>query len=278
MLKKRIQTALVLISIFVLCDFFLPPPSFFIFAFLIAAVAAWEWSNLCRIQKLWQRLLYVGITTALLIAACIVTGLYPGYEPQLEQLKLLLLVAATWWAVALLWVQGYPSSSILWGRLPIQMIIGWLVLIPCTVGLAFIHQLEQGPWLILLVVAVVAFADTGAYGFGSKWGKRKLAPNVSPGKSLEGFIGGVVSCLLLAGLVILIDSNSNGWLVLAVILPAALISTLGDLLESMMKRHRGIKDSGTILPGHGGILDRIDSLTATVPIFALAILLSGWQL
>lgn len=276
MLKLRVFTAAVLIGVFVICDFLLAPPAFSILSLLIVMACAWEWSNLCRIDSLIARVTYIIATVLLLGITAFFTGLLPGLLLQEEILKSVLIATCIWWCLALLWVQGYPTSAILWGSRWIQMIVGWWVLIPCWIGLAYIQQLVYGPWVILLALLIVVCADTGAYAIGSKWGKHKLAPNVSPGKSWEGFIGGVLCTLVLAGLLTLTDSDTDFTVALLLIVPAALASTLGDLLESMMKRHRGIKDSGRILPGHGGMLDRIDSLTASVPILALAILSTGW--
>jgi len=114
---------------------------------------------------------------------------------------------------------------------------------------------------------------------GRRWGRRKLSPNVSPGKSREGFYGGFLTSLAFSlFLVLALGRGAQDLWLLALVLPASLASVLGDLLESMLKRERGVKDSGTLLPGHGGILDRIDSITAAAPVFALAYALSGWQL
>lgn len=128
---------------------------------------------------------------------------------------------------------------------------------------------------MLLIVAVVACADIGGYFAGRRWGKRKLAPAVSPGKTWEGFLGGVCFNFLLS-LVVWGLVGGNYFMLLAIILPASLASVLGDLFESMLKRHRGIKDSSALLPGHGGVLDRVDGLTAAAPVFALALLSTGW--
>jgi phosphatidate cytidylyltransferase len=142
------------------------------------------------------------------------------------------------------------------------------VLLPCMIGLLFLHQQPSGIWLILWVAAIVSTADICAYFSGRAFGKHKLAKNVSPGKSWEGVIGGVLACVTLA-LLIAYFADKNVWLTLLIVIPTAFSSVLGDLLESMIKRHRGIKDSGSILPGHGGVLDRIDGLTAAIPVFAL---------
>jgi phosphatidate cytidylyltransferase len=136
----------------------------------------------------------------------------------------------------------------------------------------------QGAQLIMFLFLMVWSADIGAYFVGKAFGKHKLLPNVSPGKTMEGFLGGVVmACILVT-----VAGLSMGWsvsqfyLVIPITILITTVSVLGDLNESMFKRQAGIKDSGSILPGHGGILDRIDSLTATAPIYALCYALIGW--
>jgi phosphatidate cytidylyltransferase len=121
---------------------------------------------------------------------------------------------------------------------------------------------------------VVVLADSGGYFVGRKFGKRKLAPAVSPGKTWEGFFGGFFTNLVVALVVIGVSDIAWQW-VLAIIIPTSLISVLGDLLESMVKRHAGVKDSGTLLPGHGGIMDRVDAMAAAAPVFALAYIAIG---
>jgi phosphatidate cytidylyltransferase len=141
-----------------------------------------------------------------------------------------------------------------------------------------LHSYANGNLLILLVVMTVATADIGAYFFGKIFGKHQLVSAVSPGKSWEGFWGGLITCMLLAALVAW-AANFRHWIqFLVIIVLVALASVIGDLVESMVKRHRGVKDSGAILPGHGGILDRIDGLTAAAPVFALAIIFSDWKI
>jgi phosphatidate cytidylyltransferase len=198
-------------------------------------------------------------------------------EAQFESIQWILLLGCVWWAVALLWVQTYPQSALLWGYRLIRAAMGLLVLVPAWVALTFVRAQEQGAWLLLLMAAIVACADIGGYFTGRRWGRRKLALAVSPGKTWEGFAGGVVANLLLA-LVLWLVIGGSFLLFLALILPASLVSVLGDLLESMLKRHRGIKDSSALLPGHGGVLDRIDSLTAAAPVFALVLLSIGGTL
>lgn len=276
MLKQRVITAIVLALVFLGGLFFLPIAGFALAVGVVVVLAGWEWANLAGLTAQWQRLMYaatVGCGSAL---AAWYTGFIPSGELQSQPLQMLLVTACTWWAVALLWVQGYPSSAVLWGHPIVKMVMGVFVLIPTWLALVFLRGQPAGEWLILLLMVMVACADIGAYFTGKALGRRKLAPAVSPGKSWEGFWGGFVCCLVLAAVVGYV--LGGGWLTLAIIAPAGLASVLGDLLESMVKRQRGIKDSSQLLPGHGGILDRVDSVTAAAPVFALAVLLTGWQL
>jgi len=276
MLKQRIITAVCLVVVLLAALFFLPFYFFAGFIALVLLVAAWEWANLSGFEQPVQRIIY----TAVFAVIVLVIGIYIGFfsELNIDHIRSILLVAGLWWSVALLWVQGYPASAVLWGSCWLRALMGFFTLVPSGIALVFLHSLPQGYWFILLLVLVVSTADTGAYFSGRAFGRRKLAKHVSPGKSWEGVWGGLIACVLLALGVAMSTDISTLLLVLAVILPTAMVSVLGDLLESMLKRHRGIKDSGYILPGHGGVLDRIDGLTAAAPVFALAIILSGWQL
>lgn len=278
MLKQRVITAIILTIIFLSALFGLSPTYFPIFIGVVVLIGAWEWANLSSVGATWQRTLYTLFIAACLLMLAHLLGLLtlsPGINVAL--IKSILLVACGWWALALLLVQGYPSSAILWGHPVIRLFIGILVLVPTWLALLYVHSQPQGAWLVVIIAGVVAAADIGGYFAGRKFGKHKLAPAVSPGKTWEGFVGGQVANLLLAVLIAYFTGSRIG-LVLAVIVPTSLVSVLGDLLESMVKRHAGVKDSGAILPGHGGILDRVDSITAAAPVFALAVLISGWTL
>ena len=275
MLKQRIITAVILALLFLGGLFSLSVANLALAIGLVVMVAGWEWANMAGFKAVWQRLLYAALVGGALVAAGYFTEFVQAGELSLEPTRTLLLVSCTWWAIALLWVQGYPASAVLWSNRVLKAVMGLLVLVPTWLALVFLRGEPQGQWLILLVVLVVACADIGAYFSGKTFGKRKLAPNVSPGKSWEGFWGGFACCILLA--LVVGFGFGGGWMMLAIIAPAGLASVLGDLLESMVKRQRGIKDSGQLLPGHGGVLDRVDSITAAAPVFALAILLTGWQ-
>ncbi|MFT6387189.1 MAG: phosphatidate cytidylyltransferase [Cellvibrionaceae bacterium] len=282
MLKLRIITAALLLSTFLVVLFLLPFLAFVVFVTAVVLIGAWEWANLSGFESGLQRLLYVFATAFLMILVGIYVDIIGSLKTSalmdLNLVRNIMLVAGVWWAVALLWVQGYPSSAVLWGQGWVRAFMGWLVLLPMWLAVIYLDQLSKGPWLTLLLLLTVVVADTGAYFFGRAFGKRKLAVNVSPGKSWEGFWGGLFCCAILA-VVVAAYTDSERWLVLMMILlVTSLSSVLGDLLESMVKRYRNIKDSGSILPGHGGVMDRIDSITAAAPIFVLALLLSGWGL
>lgn len=277
MLRLRIITAFVLVALLLGSLFLLPWGGFVIFASVFTLIGAWEWANLAGFTSAPERIVFSALTALAMLLVAWYTGVFDG-AIVLSEVRHFLLIAVAWWAVALLWVQGYPTSAVLWESRWVKALMGWVVLIPCWLSLSYLHQGENGAFLILLLMATVVIADTGAYFTGRSFGKRKLLLEVSPGKSWEGFWGGLVACLLLA-LAVNVYNDFRQWEVLfIVILFTALGSVLGDLLESMVKRHRNIKDSGNILPGHGGVLDRIDSVTAAAPIFTLGIILSGWSL
>ncbi|HSC66103.1 MAG TPA: phosphatidate cytidylyltransferase [Cellvibrio sp.] len=276
MLKQRVITALVLAAIFLAALFGLPAGYFSFFIGAVVLVGAWEWANLSGYPAIWQRLAYTLLVFLLLIGAALYLGFEGEASPHLKDqaIRDLLIVGCSWWALALLLVQGYPSSGLLWGHKVLRVIMGLLVLLPTWVALVYVRQQVNGAWLVLLLILIVAVADSGGYFVGRRFGKHKLAPAVSPGKTWEGFVGGFLANALLA-LVLSQVIGTSLVLMLILIVPTSLVSVLGDLLESMVKRHAGVKDSGSILPGHGGILDRVDGITAGAPIFALALLASG---
>ncbi|MEH6528831.1 MAG: phosphatidate cytidylyltransferase [Porticoccus sp.] len=279
MLKQRVITAIVIAVVFLLALFSLSPYSFSLAVAVVVIYAAWEWSDLSGISGLPLRLAYTAVLAVLLAVVAYILGLTTEGSIQLAPGRSLLMTMVPWWAIALLWVQGYPSSAILWGSCWVRGIMGFLVLVPTWSALVILIHSAQGQWMILLVVMIVALADIGAYFSGRHFGKHKLAPSVSPNKTWEGLLGGVVAnvvVVLLLGAILKLDSRTWGLLAVMIMI-TALASVLGDLLESMVKRHRGIKDSGNILPGHGGVLDRVDSLTAALPVFTLIYIYSGIQ-
>lgn len=278
-LKQRVITGLTLAAAVLGAVFLLPLFPFALLAGVAFVVSAWEWSRLAHFSG-FARALFA-LVFAFLLFAC---GWWLGFQrlpAETVQIRVALLsaVASLWWLLASWLVNRYPVHISLWSKRWEQSLVGLLVLVPTWAALVFLHGEAGGEWLIVILVLSVVCADTGAFFVGRRWGRHKLAPAVSPGKSKEGFYGGLACSMLFAIILVLaLGRGANDWWLLAMIVPASLASVMGDLLESMFKRHRGIKDSGVILPGHGGVLDRIDSMTAAAPVFALAYVLSGWQL
>ncbi|MBB2494610.1 phosphatidate cytidylyltransferase [Aquipseudomonas ullengensis] len=268
MLKQRIITALILLPIALAGFFLLNGALFALFIAAVVTLGAWEWARMAGFTSQVQRVGYAAVV------AVVLYGLYltPALAPWLLGLAVL------WWLLATLLVLGYPGSSRYWGGLPGKLLIGLLILLPAWQGLVLLKQWPQANGLIIAVMVLVWGADIGAYFSGKAFGKRKLAPSVSPGKSWEGLYGGLLASLLITAAVGL----QQGWqgknfaLALGGAALVVLVSVVGDLTESMFKRQSGIKDSSNLLPGHGGVLDRIDSLTAAVPVFAVLLWLAGW--
>lgn len=261
MLKQRIITALILLPI-ALCGFFLlKGTGFALFIGLVVTLGAWEWARLAGFAAQSARVGYAALVAVMLFFMHILPGLAPW----------VLGAAVLWWAVATYLVLTYPGSAAHWSSAACKLVIGLLVLLPAWQGLVQIKQAPLGNWLIMAVMVLVWGADIGAYFSGRKFGKRKLAPHVSPGKSWEGVYGGLALSLVLTAIVGVFRDWSFGQILTGLIGAAIIvfISVVGDLTESMFKRQSGIKDSSNLLPGHGGVLDRIDSLTAAIPVFAV---------
>ena len=278
MLKQRVITAVALaVPLLLMLALLAPVPLMLLFAVIVLA-AAWEWSALSGIAARGLRVLYT-LAIAALMGLLFLFGNLLDVVPNTALIREVLHAAAVWWAIALLWVMGYPGSARLWGNTVVRALIGVLLLVPTWLALSYLRLQGQGVLLIIYVLLVVIAADVGAYFAGRAWGRAKLAVNVSPGKSWAGFWGGLAASQVLA---LVLAQFWPGGLPIA-LLPfmvlsgvTSLVSVLGDLLESMVKRHQGVKDSGNLLPGHGGLMDRLDSLTAAVPVFTLGTLLVGW--
>lgn len=269
MLRDRVITAIIMTLVIASALLLLPAQGFMLAIVLVFAVAGWEWADLSGIARQPGRWLYALAVAVLSLAAAWQCGLFAALQPAL--LRDILGLGGLWWALALLWVMSYPVSARLWGSVPARLLMGLLVLVPAALALQYLVVQAHGQWYFIYLVAIIAAADIGAYFCGRAFGKRKLAVQVSPGKSWAGFFGGLACCALLALLV------GSQWQVagltqtqlVLVSLVASLASVLGDLVESMVKRHRGLKDSSQLLPGHGGVMDRIDSMTAAAPVFVL---------
>jgi phosphatidate cytidylyltransferase len=261
-LRSRLITATILVAVAIVCVFWLPS---WLAALLFAVpwtLGAWEWARLVPGSS--------GFSYAY-AAVFLFLALASGSWFTADGAQQVAVAACCWWLLAFVGVSRYP-----W---PVPRLFvsagGLLALLPSWFLLAYIHQSAAvGPSLVMSVLAIVWAADVGAYFTGRRFGRIKLAPAVSPNKTWEGVIGGLACAALVAAVAgVWLGFNALVWS--AAGFATALVSIVGDLTVSMFKRRVGLKDSGHLLPGHGGILDRIDSLTSAVPVFALSLFLSG---
>ncbi|MDT8895061.1 phosphatidate cytidylyltransferase [Halomonas sp. I1] len=260
MLRQRVITAAWLAPLTLAGLFGLDGTAFALFTAFVVLLAGWEWARLAGLDSPRCR----GVAVLGLAAAMLLLALSGGTHAIWP-----LWLGALGWLLNLYWVTRYPARLAQWRSTGVRLAMGGWVLLPTWTGFNVLR--ESGAVWLLFVLLLVWGADIGAYFVGRALGRRKLAPSVSPGKSWEGVAGGVLVSSLLAILFAVWQAlglaGGLGLFVVTVIVTLA--SVLGDLLESMLKRHRGLKDSSQLLPGHGGVLDRIDSLTAAVPLFAL---------
>jgi len=272
MLKQRILTAVILLPLFLGAMFYLPIYWVTILFAAIIGAAAWEWADLSGLRQLPGKLIYVSL---ILIFGLMGLNVI---ELRLDLMIPLLGTAVLWWFWATIEVFFRPPAARgLFSTRIGRLVGGVLVLFPLWMSSIYLLVIDaHKPRLLLFLFVLVWIADSAAYFAGSQFGKTKLAPNISPGKTVEGVMGGVLSVVLLAwlcGTMIwkLETSQLVLWLCLAI--TTVLFSVVGDLMESKLKRQAGAKDSGKLLPGHGGVLDRIDALTAAAPAFSLGIIL-----
>jgi phosphatidate cytidylyltransferase len=270
MLKTRVITALVMLLVFSAAVFAFPSDAWIAFVALITACAGWEWGGLCR----WKALARYGYGAGVGALTAGIALTIDRASPEFGHVVLLsafVLAVTFWFLIAFTWLgRQWKLGSGLAAALT-----GLLVLVPT--GLAMIYLRSFGPWSLLGAMAIVWVADIAAYFSGRAFGRRKLAPSISPGKSWEGVYGALL-LVVVYGLIVLVSAGAEfspaGWgMVVLALLAITGVSVAGDLFESMLKRQAGIKDSSQLLPGHGGVLDRIDALTSTLPVVALLALL-----
>lgn len=271
MLKTRIVTAVLLLLVFFFALFKLPTLGWVVFSTLIAAVAAWEWGGLMALSSASR----VSMAIAFALVCCAVGYLEPaalnleaGFPDAAWRLGRWLYIPATvFWLIGVpLWLRFrwlLPRTSLGW-------LVGLVLLLPAWLALIQLKQI--GAIELIAIMATVWLADIAAYFFGCTLGRHKLAPTISPGKTWEGACGGAL-VVVIYGFILapkLSETlSSNPVILLLTMVFLSALSIMGDLFESMLKRQAGLKDSSNILPGHGGVLDRIDSLTSTLPLVAL---------
>jgi phosphatidate cytidylyltransferase len=277
MLRQRVITGVIMAGSFLAAVAFLPVPALAgLFAVMIG-LGGWEWARLSGWTGGFSRAVYV----IALLAAAGLTYFYTGLDaaPNREKVQPFVGLGCLWWSIALLWVRGYPQSAVLWRNRAMRSLMGFLVMVPAWLSAVYLLSLPRGGLVVVVMILAVVVADIGAYFTGRALGKHKLAVHVSPGKTWEGFWGGVACSTLLALLIwyMLPDRyDVSVAAVIAVIVTTSLTSVVGDLTVSMVKRESGAKDSGSLLPGHGGILDRLDSICGAAPVFTLGLMLGGW--
>ena len=271
MLKARVFTAVVLLSVFVYALFGLPPLGWACFVTLLAALAAWEWGGLMAMSS--YRRIGLGVIMSLVCAALVLV--FPSsmeFEADFPETawrlgRYFYIPACVFWFLCVpFWMKCRWSL----GKTVLGLVTGMLLIFPTW--LALIQLKRLGAWVLLAIMAIVWLADIGGYFFGRLFGRHKLAPAISPGKTWEGVCGGVFA-VVVYGFVLRAKFPGSVTLqpvlLLFSLIFLALFSVVGDLFESMLKRQAGVKDSSRLLPGHGGVLDRIDSLTSVLPLVAL---------
>ncbi|MEQ3696366.1 MAG: phosphatidate cytidylyltransferase [Pseudomonadales bacterium] len=270
MLKQRVITAVVIAALFIAGVVYSNPLQGTLFLAAVWLLGAWEWVQLAAIANRWFKALYVVFVALVMMALHWIT--FDGLSAfNIDVVRTVFIGSSIVWGVLFLWIQGYPSSAVIWRHPLVILSLGVLILVPAWYAMVLL-KFEHSYALILVAVLLMAVGnDTGAFAVGKTIGKHKLAKEVSPKKTWEGFFGGVVLGsivgVVIAYLMELPASDWRGWMLAT--LAAIAGSVIGDLAESMFKRQAGVKDSGVLLPGHGGFLDRLDSLSAAFPLFAL---------
>ena len=261
-LRKRISTAIVLAAVFLAIVLLLPPVATLVLLTLLVLAGAWEWSAFLRLRSSVLRWLYVAFLAAMMPVMWLIAESPEGRE-------IVLAAAVVWWVIALVWIAFAPQrvTPLLAG------LAGLLALVPAWLALVRLRLDLGAQWMLFAFLVVIA-ADIGAFFAGRRFGKLRLAPTVSPGKTWEGVLGGIAGGAILA-----ICGSAWFGVPALVFVPLCLavvaFSIIGDLTESLLKRFAGLKDSGTLFPGHGGVMDRIDSVTGAAPVLLFGLTVMG---
>jgi phosphatidate cytidylyltransferase len=261
-LRKRIITAVVLGGGFLAIALLLPAIATYIVLTLLILAGAWEWSGFLRLPGVGLRVLYVALVAGLLPVVWLVAESAEGRE-------IVLAIAVVWWVIALVWIAFAPQRV----TPLLAALAGLLALVPAWLALVRLRADLGAQWMLFAFLIVIA-ADIGAFFAGRRFGRLRLAPSVSPGKTWEGVLGGIAGGAILA----ICGSAWFGVPAFAFVplcLAVVGFSIIGDLTESLLKRFAGLKDSGTLFPGHGGVMDRIDSVTGAAPVLLFGLTVMG---
>jgi len=261
-LKQRVLTAIVLVAVLLGVMLGLPPIATVWLVTVLVLVGAWEWAAFTGRNTPGTRAGFTALVGLALLGCLYLYATHPGF------VGVLMIVAMVWWFAAFLWICLAPSRVH-----PLSAAIaGLLALVPCWLALVHVTFATQGTQWVLFTLALVWAADTGAF-FAGRWlGRVPLAPRVSPKKTWEGVLGGIATSALVAWLAATYLFTVDTWPFVISCVAVAAVSVVGDLTESMLKRAVGLKDSGSVFPGHGGMLDRIDSVTAAAPALVFALI------
>lgn len=283
MTKTRLLAALIMAPLAIAAILILSTPWIVALTAVVFLAGLWEWFELAEIEDTLARTVLLVAHLALMVAIVWASRSATGYSYVLFQLASV--IGVIWWLLALLWLRSYDfaSNHQSWARF-FKLAAGALAVIPAWCALAWIHGTEpNGHIWLFTALAIVWAADSAAYFAGRHFGGtlfkgRKLAPRISPNKTYEGLLGGLAAGVLIGicGSLLAGASGAQVPLVAVVALAASLASVIGDLYESLLKRHAGVKDSGHLIPGHGGILDRIDGVLAALPVFAMGKAMFGF--
>ncbi len=278
MTRTRVIAALAMTPIAIAAILLLPTPWLVALAAILFLAGLWEWFRLADIDDTLARTVLLVVNMALMVA--IVWGSRTSGGLSYVLLQIMIVVGVAWWLLAMLWLRHFEFASNHETHARVfKLAAGTLAIVPAWCALAVLHGSDPNGhrWLFVALMIVWA-ADSGAYFAGRRFGKRKLAPRISPNKTVEGLLGGVASGLVVALAFAPFAGATLRELpaVALVAIVAVLFSVVGDLFESLLKRHVGAKDSGDLIPGHGGILDRIDGVVAALPVFALGKALMGF--
>jgi len=278
MLRQRVITALILAGALIATLLFAPYPVQAMLFALVAAAGAWEWAALVGSKGVLSRVFYAAII--LLLCSALWVGLSLNGADAALHSRPWLAGAALLWSAMLVGLKYYSAGRGVWGYLWVRAVMGWLMLTATWLAVTVCLTLINGPFVVFLLILTVAAADIGAYFAGRRFGQHALAAEISPAKTWEGFWGGMLCVALLATLIwqnLPLSQLHLGWGSLMVLgLATAGASVVGDLTVSLLKREVGLKDSGSLLPGHGGLMDRLDSICGAAPVFALGLLLIGY--
>ena len=278
MLRQRVITALILAVALIAALLFAPYPAQAMLFAAVAAAGGWEWAALVGAQVAFSRTAYAAVIP--LLCGALWMGLALDGPEAAMNARPWLAAAALLWSAMLVGLKYYSAGRGVWGYLWVRAVMGWLILTATWFAVTVCLTLINGPFVVFLLILTVAAADIGAYFAGRRFGQHALAAEISPAKTWEGFWGGMLCVALLATLIwqnLPLSQLHLGWGSLMVLgLATAGASVVGDLTVSLLKREVGLKDSGSLLPGHGGLMDRLDSICGAAPVFALGLLLIGY--